>query len=341
MIRPQRRGGSLWLAGLLGAALPGQAATPAAAPKRLGVFFWHDSPNDIATFAGIQKGLQQSGLPHTFVEYRADSDAKKAAAALEALRTAHCDLVFAMGTQAALLARDALHDVPVVFAAVSDPVASGVVKSWDGSGTNLCGGSNWIAPQNVLDVFRLAVPGMKRLGMLRSSTSGVVSEAESASMRAYLASRSASRPATRLELHEAVASDAAGLPAAVAKLLAQHVDAIWIPIDITVYQDLNAVKAALGTSEVPLLTTAAAGIRGGALVGAIVDYPLHGRRVAALAIDVLSHGKNPGTLPVDRLRGTLVTVNLAAARKSRIELPLSLLVVADELIDPDLPNAGR
>ena len=337
MIRPQRRGGYLLLASMLSMALPGQAPTPAVAQKRLGVFFWHDSPNDLATFAGIQKGLQQSGLPHTFVEHRADSDPKKAAAALTALRSERCDLVFAMGTQAALLARDALHDVPVVFAAVSDPVASGVVKSWDGSGTNLCGGSNWIAPQNVLDVFRLAVPGMRRLGMLRSATSGVVSEAESASMRAHLASL----PVGHLELHEAIAKDAAGLPAAVAQLLEQRVDAIWIPIDITVYQDLGAVKAALGTSQVPLLTTAAAGIRGGALVGAVVDYPLHGRRVAALAIDVLTRGKDPGTLPVDRLRGTLVTVNLAAARQSGIELPLSLLALADVLIDPDLPNAGR
>jgi len=310
---------------------------PPATPQRLGVFFWHDSPNDTATFAGIQKGLQQGGLRHTFVEQRADSDPQKAKAAFAALRAARCDLVFAMGTQAALLAKDELKDVPVVFAAVSDPVASGVVRGWDGSGTNLCGGSNWIPPQNVLDVFRLAVPGIRHLGMLRSQTSGVVSAAELATMRAHLATL----PAGHLELHEAIAVDVPGIATAVASLLQQDVDAIWIPIDITIYQNVAAVQKALGTQKVPLLTTAAAGVRGGAIVGAVVDYALHGHRIATLALDVLVRGKAPGALPVDRMRGTQVVVNLAAARKAGIELPLSLLAVADELLDPEIPNAGR
>lgn len=302
-------------------------------PKRLGVFFWHDSPNDLTTYAGIQQGLRQAGLPHTFLEHRADSDPQKAKAAFAALQQARCDLVFAMGTQSALLARDALQDVPVVFAAVSDPVASKVVPGWSGSGTNVCGGSNWIPPQNVLDVFRLAVPGLTRLGMLRSEASGVVSAAEAATMQAHLATL----PAPRIQLREAVAKDEHGIAAAVAQLLDAKVDAIWIPIDITIYQHVDAVRRARGTSRVPILTTALSGVRNGALVGAIVDYPLHGRRVAALALEVL-RGKDPGTLPVDRLRSTLVTVNLAAARAEGLELPLSLLALADELIDPDLPT---
>lgn len=331
---------TLGLSFLLGVAtdlVPGQQAPAAAAGKRLGVFFWHDSPNDLAAFAGIQKGLQQAGLAHTFVEQRAESDAQKAKAAFAALRAARCDLVFAMGTQAALLAKDELRDVPVVFAAVSDPVASGVVRGWDGSGTNLCGGSNWIAPANVLDVFRLAVPGIRRLGMLRSAGSGVVSGAEFATMQAHLATL----PKGQLELHEAVARDPAGVGDAVASLLQKDVDAIWIPIDITIYQNVAAVRQALGTKKVPLLTTAAAGVRGGAVVGAVVDYALHGRRAASLALDVLVRGKAPGSLPVDRMRGTLVVVNLAAARRDGIELPLSLLAIADELLDPEITNAGR
>jgi putative ABC transport system substrate-binding protein len=327
-----------WLLSLLlGCPAPAVAQDPPPAPKRLGVFFWHDSPNDAATFAGIQKGLQQGGLVHTLAEQRADSDPQKAKAAFAALRAARCDLVFAMGTQAALLAKEELQDVPVVFAAVSDPVASGVVRGWDGSGTNLCGGSNWIPPQNVLDVFRLAVPGIQRLGMLRSQASGVVSAAEFATMRAHLATL----PRGHLELHEAITKDAAGIGTAVGSLLQQGVDAIWIPIDITIYQNVTAVQKALGTQKVPLLTTAAAGVRGGAIVGAVVDYALHGRRTAALALDVLVRGKAPGALPVDRMRSTLVVVNLKAARESGIDLPLSLLAVADELIDPEILHAPR
>jgi putative ABC transport system substrate-binding protein len=325
---------------LLSLVLTAQVPSPPAAPpteKRLGVFFWHESPNDEATFRGIQQGLRQSGLPHRFVEHRANADPARAAAAFTALRQARCDLVFAMGTQSTLLAREALPQVPIVFAAVSDPVASGIVPSWQGSGGNLCGGSNWIAPANVLAVFQLAVPGLQRLGMLRSEASGVVSAAEAASMRAHLAAL----PNGRIELVEAVCKDAAGIPAAIAALRQQRIDAIWIPIDLSIYQNVPAVQKALGDDKTPLLTTAATGVQQGALVGAVVDYSLHGRRVAAMAVDVLAHGKAPGTLPVDRLHGNLVLVNLAVARKTGIELPLSLLALADELIDPEVPNVGR
>lgn len=317
----------------------GPLALPAQTAGRyhLGVFFWHDSPNDLATYAGIRLGLEQAGLACDFVEQRAGSDPDRAAAALRTLREAHCDLVFAMGTQAALLARRELTTVPVLFAAVSDAVASGVVSDWRGSGTNLCGASNWIAPGNVLDVFQLAVPHLRRLGMLRSADNGVVSAAELASMRAHLAEPGA----PTIDLYEAVAADANDIDYAVARLVAAGVEAIWIPIDITIYRHLPAVQKALGDRRLPLLTTAAAAVHGGAMVGAVVDYVLHGRRAAALAREVLVRGKVPGSLPIDRMHGTLVTVNLGAARRAGIELPLSLLALADELIDEETPDGDR
>lgn len=311
----------------LGGLLPASAQD--APPKRLGVFLWHDSPNDLATLAGIRAGLDEARLRCTFVEHRADSDPEQAKVALRALLDARCDLVFALGTQAALLAKDAILDVPVVFAAVSDAVASGVVPDWSGSGINLCGASNWIPPARVLDVFRLAVPGCRRLGVLRSKASGVVSTAELQRMREWLATPGA----PSITLHEAIATDAAHIGEAVATLLAQDVDALWIPIDITIYQNVAAVQQAIGTRPLPLVTTAAAAVRSGAHVGAAVDYGLHGRRAAALAVEVLVHRKHPGALPIDRMHGVSVAVHLAAARRAGVELPLSLLALTDELID--------
>lgn len=308
-------------------------ATPAQQPaeRRLGVFLWHDSPNDLATLDGIRLGLAQSGVRHTFLEHRADSDPTKADAALRSLRDAKCDLIFALGTQAALLAKDAIVDVPVVFAAVSDPVASGVVPDWTGSGNNLCGCSNWIAPANVLDVFLMAAPRCHRLGVIRSRTTAVVATAELVGMRAHLAAANA----PPVSLHEVVAADEQDVGAATTRLLAEKVDAIWIPIDITIYRNVAAVRRAVGPRGIPLLTTSAVGVRAGAHVGAAIDYTMHGRRAAAMAIDVLVRGRRPANLPIDRMHGTLVGVNLATARADGVELPLSLLALADELFADD------
>lgn len=321
---------------LLATLLPSQEPAADPAPPRLGVFFWHDSPNDEATWNGLQKGLAEARFAATFVLRRAGGDRTRALAQLDELRAANCALVVVLGTEAALLAKERLPDVPVVFAAVSNAVASGVVAAWSGSRGNLCGASNWIDPAAVLETFQLAVPRLQKLGMLRSRTSGVVSAAELATMRERL-----QRPdAPPITLVEAVAADADDLGRAVQELLAAGVDAIWIPIDLTVYQHTERVLQALGERPVPLLSTAASAVRSGALAGATVDYALHGRRAAGLVLDVLVRKQPPGTLPIDRMRGSCVLVNVAAARRLGRELPLSLLLLADELIDAEADRAA-
>lgn len=298
---------------------------------RLGVFFWHDSDNDALTMRGIRDGMRQSGLELTWLERHAAADEARARALLAEIAAARCDLVFALGTQSALLVKDAIRDVPVVYAAVGNPVAAGVVPSWGSNAGNLCGASNWIPPQNVLDVFALAVPNLRRIGMLRSQASGVTSRAELATMQAHLASD----PRQRIELVDAVAEDEGDIARAVRTLVQREVDALWIPIDISIYQHLDAVQQALGPHHLPLLTTAAAAMQTGAMVGTVADYPLHGRRAAAMALQILRGDKKPSDFAVNRMRGSLVVADLGAARRAGIELPLSLLVLADELVDAE------
>ncbi|MCB9877230.1 MAG: ABC transporter substrate-binding protein [Planctomycetes bacterium] len=315
--------------------LPAQG--PSTPPARVGVFLWHDSPNDATTLDGVREGLAEAHVAVEFVERQADADPERAARCLAELRGAGCDLVLALGTRATQLAREAMPDRPIVFAAVTNPVASDILPAWGPSGVPLCGASNWIDPQGVLDVFRMAVPQLRRLGMLRSRQSGVVSQAELTDMRALLA-----RPgAPAITVHEAFVDGDGGLDGAVKQLLEAGVDAIWIPIDLTVYSDVPAVEHALGERRVPLLTTAASGVRGGALVGAAVDYRLHGRRAAALLQRALRHPDRLGEWAVDRMQSSLVVVNLAAARRNGFELPLSLLAIADELIAPEAPQEMR
>lgn len=315
------------LAAAFAAGLPAQATrTP-----RIGVFLWHDSANDTATLRGIRDGLRQSGLGPQWLERRAAGDDETARTALAELAAAHCDLVFALGTQAAMLAKAALPDVPIVFAAVSNPVAAGIVPSWGSAPGNVCGASNWIPPQNVLDVFQLAVPGLRRIGMLRSAATGVTSKAELATMQAHLASD----PRQRLELVDAVAIDADDVERATGLLLQRDVDAIWIPIDPTIHDNLATVRRATAGLHLPLLTTAAPAMHGGAMVGVIPDYPLHGRRAAAMALQILRGERRPAEFAVDRMRGNVVAADVGAARALGIELPLSLLVLADELIDAE------
>jgi putative ABC transport system substrate-binding protein len=319
---------------LVGAAIAQERETPT--PKRLTAFFWHDSPNDVAALEGIRAALAAAQLPHELSVLQADSDQRRGIELLASVGPANCDLLFAMGTQAALLAREHLRGVPIVYTAVTNPVVSCVVPSWEGSGTRIAGSSIWISPATILHVFRAAVPRLTRLGMLRSRSSGVVSAAELAAMRAHLGKQEM----PPIEILERVVDDAGGITAAARELIAAGVQAIWVPIDFTIYTNMPAVRAAVAGTGVPILSSSLQGAREGAAAGVVVDYRLLGQRAAAIALDVL-RGKRIGEIPADTMESYQVVVGVGAAREARYELPLSLLVIADELIDPGVPAEPR
>jgi putative ABC transport system substrate-binding protein len=292
---------------------------------RFGVLFWHDSPNDAAALAGIREALEEAGKPHAFDIGQADSSREKAVRLLEGFRQEPVDLVFAMGTEAALLAAEHVRDIPVVYTAVTNPVVSGVVPSWEGSGTNLAGNSNWIASETVLRVFRLAVPDLRKLGILRSEN--VVSAAELRAMREHLGAH------PEIDLVQRAVKGVEEIGPAVEALAASGVQAIWIPIDILVYENMDEVLEAAEARGLPLVSSSLKAARAGAVAGVLIDYRMLGKKAVVMALDILENKKAPGAMPVGRMHGYQVIVNLGAARRCRYEVPLSLLVVADLILE--------
>lgn len=336
LIRDRRHGRRWWLAIVALASMAahdrtaaqGRAPQTSARPLRLGAFFWHDSPNDTAAFEGIRAALADVGRPHELLVERAGEDLDEAERILGSFRERGVDLLFAMGTQAALLAAEHIRETPIVFTAVTHPIESGVVTAWEGSGRNIAGNSNWIPPETILRVFRLTVPGLRRLGMLRSADS-VVSAAELGSMRSYLERQ----PADGLEILDVVAESATDLTRAVDQLVAEGVEAIWIPIDRMVYENTATVFRAARRHGIPLVSSSLRGTETGATSGVVVDYVMLGQRAAALALGIVGQGESPGSIPVGTMHGYRVIVNVEAARQSGYELPLPLLLLADVLLE--------
>ncbi len=315
------------LAGLLLTGRP----TAISAPEnfRIGVLFWHASPNDELALKGVRSGLALSRIKAQLEVVNADKDAEQARATLESWRDRKFDLVYAMGTSAALRARETLTEIPVVFTAVTNPVGSGIVPNWDGSGTNLCGNSNWIDTSEVLAVFRSAVPDLARLGVVLTRNNPVSIEEVAEAKRTFK-----EHPEKRLALFEEYLRSPDDLEEAVAKLLSRGSQAVWIPIDYDVYRNIDRVAAITAPRGIPLVTSQASAVKNGAVAGVAVDYHALGERSVILAEQVLRRGMDPGSLPVGRMNSYRVIVNLAAARQAKLELPLALLATADEILDP-------
>lgn len=329
--RPARRGAFVLSA--LAALLVLASLPSAASPERsFGALLWHESPNDLEALAGIEKALADLPGENRLVVRRAGSDREAALRILtREFPSENVALVFTLGTDATLIAKDAVRDRPVVFTAVTNPVESKIVPSWSGSGSNLAGNSNWISPDAVLRVFRLAVPSLGKLGVLRSRATGVVSAAELSSVRKHVAEAAPGSPP--LEIVEEVIGDAKDIPAAIERLAAARVGAVWIPIDFLIYENMPAILEAASARRLPLVSSSLRGAQRGAVAGVHVDYALLGTKAVELARRILDGGEAPGAIPVETLRSFRVVANLAAARGLGYDLPLALLVQADIVLN--------
>ncbi len=302
-------------------------AEPAETPARIGVLFWHDSPNDKLALDGFRRGLEQSGLPHVLEIQNVHEDEASARTLLRKWEaTDDCRLVVALGTRAAQLARDELERVPIVYTAVTNPVLTGVAESWQRSGPGIAGNSNWIPAENLLRAFSRAVPKLERLGVI-ATLDNPVPAAEISGVQEAL--RLHDDLSISLEIRR-VAS-AADLADA-ARQLAERVDAVWIPIDILVYENVHLIRKVTDPARVPLLSSSHRGAEAGAILSIVVDYRNLGKNAAAIAVRVLEDEVDPATIPVGRLSGYRTIVNLGRSREIGYRVPLEVVCTADRIL---------
>lgn len=315
-------------AGVLLACAAACACAQAEPPGRawtIGVLFWHDSPNDRRAFAGFKRGLAIAGRRATLIEKSADRDPTRAAAHLDAFRTARVDCILALGTRAARAAAERVTDIPVVFTAVTDPVSSGVVPSWRGSGRNVAGNSNHLSPDRVITDIRRTLPRLRTLGVLHEA-GNPVSEAEIQGVEGALERRASL--GIRL-VRRALPPD--GDVDTAIRDLAGRVQAIWVPIDFGVYSRIDAVAAAAATTRTPLITTAPRA-RAHAVLSILPHYGTLGMHAVDIVDRVVRRGIEPGAIPVGTLRGRLLAIDLDRAAAVGLEIPIGALAAADQIV---------
>ncbi len=234
------------------------------------------------------------------------------------------ELIYAPPTPATLAAKQATGTIPIVFAAVGDPVGTGLVASLARPGGNVTGVVSVVdslAPKRV-ELLREILPGAKRLGFLSDPT-----DPRSSIDRAALAP-----VATALGLTIVVAegSNPVDFEAAVARLTDQGVDAILSGTTITANLRERLVELA-NRQRVPVVGHASYMAAAGALFAYGASRADQLRRSAQL-VDKILEGAKPADSPVEQPTKFELVINLKAARSLGLTIPRSLLLRADEVI---------
>ena len=209
------------------------------------------------------------------------------------------DLVIPIGTLAAQAMVTALDgtDIPVVYAAISDPESAGLTGfDW------VTGTSDALDTEMILDMLLLADPGAATVGLLYSN-SEPNSEKPIAQAKAYLERKG-------IACVEATGNTADEVLTAAASLVGR-VDAVFTPTDNTIMASAGAVAETLTEAGIPFYAGADSFVAAGAFATCGVNYTELGQVTADMAFDILRGGK-VGDYQV--VNGGIITVNGETAK---------------------------
>lgn len=192
-------------------------------------------------------------------------------------------------------------DIPVVFAAVSDPEGAGLVASNDAPGANITGTSDYLDTNAVMNLIFANDPDAKKIGLLYDASQDA-STAPIADAKAYLEEKG-------IEVVEHTGTNVDEVALAAQAFVADGVDAVFTPTDNTVMTAELTIYETLAQAGIPHYTGADSFALNGAFVGYGVDYANLGKETANMVKGILVDGNDPATTAVMTFDNGTATVN--------------------------------
>jgi putative ABC transport system substrate-binding protein len=260
------------------------------------------------------------------IEYRwAEGRAERFAAIAAELVRLKVDVIVTGSTPASLAAKQATSLIPIIFAAVGDPVGNGLVASLARPGGNMTGLSQQ-QPDTAgkrLRLLREVVPTLRRLAILVNPEN----------------------PAAALERDEVqLAARALGLEsvtfeirrfediARAFELLKGQTEALYICLDPL----LNANRVSLNTLSISARLPTIHEIREFVEAGGLMSYGpnlVDMYRRAAELTDKILRGTKPADIPIEQPTKFDLVINLTTAKVLGLTIPPGMLAIADEVFE--------
>ncbi|RUS67575.1 hypothetical protein CUZ56_00049 [Saezia sanguinis] len=232
------------------------------------------------------------------------------------------DVIVAVSTPSAQTVVAGTKTIPVVFSAVTDPVAAKLTTSWDASGTNVTGVSDVLELGPQIDLILRIVPNAKRVGMVYNPA-----EANSVAVVKSLQELLAQRGMT---LVTAAAPRSVDVGSA-ARSLVGKVDVFYSNTDNNVVSAYEALVKVGQDAKIPVIASDTPSVQRGAVAALGVDYKELGRQTGRVVLRILN-GEKPGDIKPQTSDKIQLHLNPDAAQKQGVTLSEDLLKDATEII---------
>ena len=293
---------------------------------KVGVLQFVSHPSLDLIYKGIQDGLAEEGYKDDQVKIdfmNSEGDQSKVATMSKQLVANGNDLVVGIATPAAQGLASATKDLPVIMAAITDPIGANLVKDLKKPGGNITGVSDHNPAQQQVELIKALTPNVKTIGALYSSSEDnsttQVEEFKAYAEKAGLTVETFAVPSTN-EIASTV------------NVMTSKVDAIWVPIDNTIASAFSTVVSSNQSAKKPIYPSATAMVEAGGLASVVVDQHDLGVATGKMIAQVLK-GAKPADTPVNVFSTGKSVINKKMAQELGITIPESVLKEAGQVIE--------
>jgi ABC-type uncharacterized transport system substrate-binding protein len=278
----------------------------------------------------FRRGLRQLGYvegQNLAIDYRsADGRLDRIPELASELVRRNVDIIVTRGTPSALAAKNATATIPIVMAAIGEPVETGLVASLARPGGNVTGLSAFVTElvAKRVELLREVIPRIARLALLDNMSNRSVPPQWEETKRA------AGALGIVPQLLDVRKPE--DLERAFDAAVAQRTDALTVGNDSVVIASRRRVAELAEKFRLPTIYATREFVDSGGLLSYAAHYPDLYRRAAAY-VDKIFKGEKPADLPVEQPTKFEMVVSLKAAKAIGLEFPPLLLARADEVIE--------
>jgi putative ABC transport system substrate-binding protein len=280
----------------------------------------------------FRQGLKEAGYvegKNVIIEMRfAEGRAERLPELVAELLRLKIDVLVAMATPAALAAQKASTTVPVVFASVADPVASGIVASLARPGGNITGTALFVGGSGLggkwIQLLKEAAPSVSHVAVLWNSANPAGAP--------LVREMQAAAPTLKVRLSLLEVRNDAGLESAFAAIGASGAQGFIVVPDAVLTDKRVQIVQFAASKRLPAIYSFKVFADAGGLMaygGSSEDSV----RRSVKYIDKILKGAKPADLPVEQPTTFDLVINLKTAKALGLTIKPSLLLRAHQLIE--------
>ncbi|OUS29959.1 hypothetical protein A9Q99_07830 [Gammaproteobacteria bacterium 45_16_T64] len=283
--------------------------------KTVGISTWNEYPTSVEGFIkGLALGGFIEGKNITLIRRSSGADKDKQHRIAEEFKNLKVDLVYSLTTPGTVIIKNDLPpSIPIVFSIVTYPADSGLIESYDYSGNNLVGTSNFVPQHNFVKLLRTLLPNAKRASVFHRSGE------PNSKLQAVNLKRLLGRDGIDVIDVEVSTLDE------VERVALSHKGKtdVFITTTDTLMQgggERRLIKVG-NKLNMPIMSSNKKGIELGSSFGPVADFRVLGEISGRLAASILSGKARPSDLASSVMETPLILVNRKSIEALNISIP--------------------